>query len=116
MKTSFILAAAVTATVATTAVEAKNSSPAEYRGYENCIEAADEQSHGLVTKRTYLISKDNEVTNYFVNGSRWEDGDRAQVRITCETTKAGRELLSTVIEPGKWVQERGVVRVELAAN
>lgn len=117
MKTPLLIAVALTATAATTAVQAKTSSPAEFRGYEKCVAAAEDESQGLRTKRSYLVNKQGENTNYFINGTRWESGDRAQVRISCETTDRGHTLLSALVEPGRWVQDKGArVRVELAAQ
>ena len=116
MKKSLVIAAAVAAT-ASTAAYAKNSSPAEFRGYENCVGAAEEQSNGLTTPRSYLVNTAGENTNYYINGSRWEAGERESVRISCETTKNGRVLLSSAVEPGRFVQDsRTRVRVELAAK
>ena len=116
MKKSLVIAAAVVAT-ASTAAYAGPSSPAEFRGYENCVNAVEDQNAGLTTPRSYLLKREGSNTNYYINGSRWEDGAREQVRISCETTKNGRVLLSSAVVPGRWVQESGTrVRVELAAQ
>ena len=69
MKKSLILAAAAAATTGTAAY-ANHSSPAEFRGYENCVEAAAEQSNGLTTPRTYLLNKEGESTSYYINANR----------------------------------------------
>ena len=116
MKKSIVIAAAVVATASTTAY-AQTSSPADFRGYEKCVAAADAESSGLTTPRTYLINKEGDNKSYYINGSRWEAGQREQVRISCETSKNGRVLLSSAVEPGRWVQDSGTrVRVELAAQ
>ena len=114
MKKTLVIAAAV---AASTTAYAQTSSTAEFRGYENCVDAVEEQSNGLTTPRSYLLNTAGEHTSYYINASRWEAGERAQVRISCETTKNGRVLLSSAVEPGRWVQDsRTRVRVELAAQ
>ena len=116
MKKSLVIAAAV-ATTASTAAFAQTSSPAEFRGYENCVDAAEAESNGLTTPRSYLLNTAGDNTSYYINASRWAAGEREQVRITCETTKNGRVLLSSAVEPGRWVQDsRTRVRVELASK
>ncbi|NKB97012.1 MAG: hypothetical protein GKR90_00720 [Pseudomonadales bacterium] len=117
MNKSLILAVTLTAAATATTVQAKNSSTAEFRGFQTCVKAVDEQSNGLATKRTYLLNKENEKTNYFINGSRWEGSERTLVRISCATDRRGAKLLNASVEPGQWVQDRGArVRVELAQN
>ena len=117
MKTPLVLAGIVAASCFTNVAEARTSSPAEFRGFEKCVSAVSDESRGLVTQRTYLINRDGANANYFINGSRWEAGDREAVRIECETANNGRTLLNASIEPGRWVQDRGAkVRVEVAQN
>lgn len=116
MKKTLVIATALAATATTTAY-AKNSSPAEFRGYTNCVNAVQAQSQGFTTPRAYLLNTEGENTSYYINANRWQAGEREQVRITCETSKNGRVLLSSVVEPGRWVQDQGTrVRVELAAK
>ncbi len=95
--------------------EARVSSDSEFRGYKQCLESADEQSKGLVTGRSYLIDKQGAHAEYFINATRWEDGERARVRINCETAGNGNQLLSSSIELGSFTTDpKARVRVEIA--
>ena len=93
---------------------AKPSDSAELRGYDKCLDAAAEQSRGLATQRTYLLNTQGAQNQYYINASRWEDGNRVAVRIACETSANGRTLLSQSMTPGRFDTQRGRVSVEVA--
>lgn len=93
---------------------ADTSSPAEYRGYSKCLEAAAAQSRGLAADRFYLLNAEGTDRQYFINATRWQDGDRVPVRIACETSRSGRVLLSQSIAEGRFTSPRGQVRIEVA--
>jgi hypothetical protein len=93
---------------------AKPSNPAEFRGYSKCVDMAQQSSRGLTTNRNYLTSATDSERAYFINGSRWEDGDRVRVRINCETSLSGRTLFSQNIDRGQFRNSRGSVTVEVA--
>ena len=112
---ALISAAALTTTVASVA-EARTSSDAEYRGYTTCIAAADQQSNGLVPDRHYYVDKEREKVRYYINATRWEDGQRAPVAIACETKLRGAKLLDASITAGRFTDREPVVTVELAEN
>ncbi len=116
MKKTFVALSALTILIAG-AAQAHRSQPSEFRGYETCIDAAkSEFTRGFVSDRTYFIDRDGPVNAYFINASAWQDGDRASLRINCETSRSGRELLSYAAESGRFVRQRGTVSIDVAGN
>ncbi|MEM7099901.1 MAG: hypothetical protein AAF541_16660 [Pseudomonadota bacterium] len=115
MKTlTMITATALTMT--TLAVEARTSSTSDYRGYQNCIKAAKQTSQGLVPSRQYYLEREDGSAWYYINATRWNDGDRASVRIACETSLRGHKLVSHVVEAGQFSQSSTAQGVEVAAQ
>ncbi len=116
MKTTLTVLSALTILLAVTA-QARPSQPSEFRGFETCIEAAKaEFTRGFVSNRTYFIDRDGTDNVYFINASAWQAGDRAVLRITCETSRNGRELLTYTSAPGRFIPQRGQVSIEVAGN
>lgn len=115
MKAIRILGAALLATGAASAA-AQLSSDAEYRGYDLCLDAAEASARGLVTSREYFLSRTAETNQYFINGTAWESGDRVTVRVACDTSRNGRELLDVAVDQGRFVLDDGQVDVRVAAN
>ena len=112
-----ILLAAATALVAFSAVaEARTSTSAEFRGYNNCVAEAKKDSNGLVVAKQYLIDKRGDNTRYYVNATRWEDGERNDVRVACETSARGHRLVSASIEDGNFTTGEPRVRIDVAKN
>ncbi|MEM6708199.1 MAG: hypothetical protein AAF648_05400 [Pseudomonadota bacterium] len=95
---------------------AGNSSPAELRGFDRCVNAVESDSRGLVVSRNYLINNNDSSREYFINGTRWESGDRAEVRINCETTRSGRRLIAFDVAPGRYIDSDTQVTIEVAGN
>lgn len=96
---------------------AQTSSNAEFRGFQQCVDAIDRTSRGLVPARTYYIAKAGASAEYFINATRWENGEREAVRIACTTTNRGQRLLSADVEAGRYVNDAAPsVRVEVAQN
>ncbi len=114
MNRTAIATVAVIALSSTAVAQARTSTTAEFRGYDNCIKAAEKQSKGLVPSQRYLIEDNGTTTLYYVNATRWEDGDRNHVRIACETRLNGIVLVSTSIEEGRFDNRQTQVTVELA--
>ncbi len=112
-KTALVTAASVALGFGTVA-QAQTSSDAEFRGYQSCLEAADEVSNGLGASRQYLINKEGDTNLYFVNATRWEDGERNAIRVACETNRRGSVLLSKTIQDGRYDTNRTRVTVEVA--
>ena len=111
------IAAATALTTSAIAVEARTSSPADFRGYEACVSAAERDSNGLVPARHYYLEKEAGTAYYYINATRWQDGERDFVRIACETTNRGHKLVSNVIEQGRFSQApRDPQNVEIAQN
>ena len=116
MKAAAILgAAALLSTLSVDAV-AKTSSAPEYRGYANCVEAADGDLSGLVTGRDYFINRTPESNQYFINGTAWAEGERVEVRVQCDTSRNGRQLLDVSVAEGTYVLDQGQVNVRVASN
>ena len=95
MKLIALTAVSLAALTSAMSAEARPSTQAEIRGYDRCVTAADEQSNGLVTSRYYFVDRGPQVSKYYVNGTRWEQGDRNDVRIACETTSRSPGPVST---------------------
>ena len=103
MQKVVILSTALTLSAATMVAEARTSSPSDYRGLQNCLAAAEATSNGLVPAREYLIEKDGSKAWFYINATRWQDGQRDAVRIACQTERGGKKLVSASIEPGRFV-------------
>ena len=117
MKTTALIAglSAASLTLMSFSTQARVSTDAEFRGYSECLSAAKRDSKGLVPGRAYLIERDGANAEYFINATRWENGERAYVRINCTTAARGQRLVSTVIEPGRFDNDRNPrVSVEIA--
>ena len=108
------LAIASSLTLAAGSALAVPSNSAELRGYSNCVAAATEQSDGLQTQRHYLLNSQGERNEYYINATRWEQGDRVPVRIACQTSANGRVLLSQSVAAGRFAKQRGLVSIEVA--
>ena len=109
-------ALSVAALIGASTAFAGGSSYAELRGFNKCVNAAERDSRGLVVSRNYLINAQDSSNEYFINGSRWEEGERAAVRINCETTRSGRKLLAMELQPGQYIDSDTQVTIEVAGN
>ena len=114
MKKTAIVTAASVALSFSAVAQAKVSSDSEFRGYQNCLAAAQDVSNGLVASRQYLINKEGESNLYFLNATRWEDGERNAIRVACETNRRGNVLLSKTIQDGRYDKSGARVTVEVA--
>ena len=114
IKRTLIVSAAVTSIATAGLAQARTSSEAEFRGYQNCLENASEESRGLVASREYLINKDGANTTYYVNATRWNDGERESVRIACETANRGVTLVNATTLEGRYTTDDARVTVEVA--
>ena len=117
LNTTLAVTLAATATLGLSATaQARTSSESELRGYTTCVSFAEERSEGLVPEREYLIHKSAKNTQYFVNATRWEQGERNAIRVACETTRRGYELVSATINDGRYTTRTPRVTVEVAQN
>ena len=116
MKKTLTILSALTILIAGSAL-ARASQQSELRGFETCIDAAKaEFTNGFVASRTYFLDRDRSGSSYFINASAWQAGDRTQLRISCETSRNGRELLAYTATSGRFVPQRGTVSIQVAGN
>ena len=116
MNKPILLAAATTLVAFTAVAEARTSTSAEIRGYNSCVAEAKKDSNGLVVGKEYMIDKRGNNTRYYVNGTRWEDGERNDVRVACETAVRGHRLVSATVEDGNFTTHEPRVRIDVAKN
>ena len=91
MKKSPLMIAAAAALLSGAAF-ATVSTPAEFRGYEACLEANQDAFRGLVPSREYLVEERDNSRAYYINATAWENGKRIDVGFSCETSKSGQLL------------------------
>ncbi len=115
MKTITFALAAAAATLSLSA-QAKISSQSEMNGYNACVAAAADDHNGLVLSRVYYLSEQADKNVYYVNGTAWENGDRVDVRIACDTSANGRTLLSQTSNYGRFAIEGGTDAFDVAAQ
>ncbi len=116
MKKALTALSVLTIFIAGTA-SARLSQPSELRGFEICVETARaEFTNGFVANTTYFIDRDGSSNSYFINASAWQDGDRALIRITCETSANGRELVAYNTASGRFTRARGKVTIQVAGS
>ena len=115
MKALTIIAASAL-TMTSFAAEARTSSSSDFRGYQNCIKAAKQTSQGLVPARQYYVEREDGSAWYYINATHWSDGDRANVRIACETSLRGHKLVSQVVEAGQFTHSDSGQGIEVAGN
>lgn len=96
------------------AAVAQASSPSQSRGYSKCLNAAAEQSQGLSSQRNYLFSRDGAKSQYYINATRWQNGERVAIRINCQTTANGQMLLSHDIAEGRFARKQSQPGVTIA--
>ena len=75
----------------------------DQRGYQSCVQALDTQNlSGVTFPRVYYISRQDASNVYYVNATAWENGVRVGKRLTCETSKRGRTLLTAEATDGQF--------------
>jgi hypothetical protein len=116
MKTALLISSAIAAASLATVAEARTSSSAEFRGYSTCVSAAAKDTKGLVTSRQYYVDKSGAQHRYYINATRWAEGERDYARIDCKTAARGHRLVSVNVEPGQYTLDRGQVNIEIAKN
>ncbi len=117
MKKTLTLLSILTVVIAGAVHAAPRSHPSELRGFETCVDAAkSEFANGFVYGSTYLIDRDGPTNAYFINASAWQAGERVLLRITCETSSNGSELLTYSYAPGRFIPKRGTVSIQVASN
>ena len=97
-----------------TLAEARPSTPAEFQGYQTCRNELAAKSDGLSTERSYLVRKHRTHRQYVINAARWEDGERARVRMACETDHRGTSILASRIESGRYTHQNTRITIDVA--
>jgi hypothetical protein len=96
MKTPLlILSACLTGALSTTALAAPQSSTSEFRGYNACLDAEADRFEKLMPTRTYYLNDDGANRTYYINAKALVDGAWTTVGISCDTSRNGREVLSS---------------------
>jgi hypothetical protein len=93
--------------------EARPGTLAEQRGYANCRSVFAADSSGLATPRHYFVEHGSDTARFYINGARWEDGERTLARMTCDTTTGARVLASS-IDSGRFVHRNARITIEVA--
>jgi hypothetical protein len=78
----------------------------ETRGYENCLQAAQEIYPSLKVAKDYYINEAPAARSYYLNGYAAHDGVWTEMRVSCETTASGLRLMTMNVEPGRYVGVR----------
>lgn len=94
--------------------EARDGTFADQRGYAACTSEFHASSVGLVTDRHHFIDKRAENPVFYINGNRWEDGSRADVKMSCETHASGARVLASKISAGKYKGQQTRITIEVA--
>lgn len=94
--------------------EARDGTFADHRGYSACTSLFHAASVGLVTDRHHFIDKRAENLRFYINGTRWEDGSRADVKMTCDTAASGSRVLASEISAGKYSDQRTNITIDVA--
>lgn len=96
--------------------EARPGTLSEHRGYESCRQVFAAESSGLATQRHYFVERvgDPATPRFYINGARWEDGERTLARMTCDTTKNGGRVLASEIASGRFIHKNALITIEVA--
>lgn len=94
--------------------EARPGTLAEQRGYENCRSVFAAGSSGLATTRHYYVDRSADTPRFYINGARWERGERTLARMTCDTTATGTRVLASEIASGRFVHQHPRITIEVA--
>ncbi len=81
---------------------ARDGTVPDQRGYSACSSKFHAASDGLVPDRHHFIDKRGENRRFYLNGTRWEDGSRADVKMVCETASIGSQVLASEISAGRY--------------
>jgi hypothetical protein len=96
------------------ASEARNGSFRDATGLDNCVRAAASESTGLSTNKRYYVDHSTEARQFYVNGTRWENGERKKVRIACTTSKSGHQVLAVSVASGRFKNVEPAPRIDVA--
>jgi hypothetical protein len=111
---NILVVGAAAASLMTATAQAKISSSSELRGYEACVEAASPEFKGLKLSRVYYLNEGSDKNTYYLNGSAWQAGERVDVRISCDTSSNGYDLLSQTSNVGSYALDNAADPVQVA--
>ena len=115
MKKTLLILVAAAASISI-AAQARVSTLTEFKGYNACVSASEDEFRGLVLSREYFLAQNSGTKTYYLNGTAWENGDRIPVRIACDTSGNGRELKSVTMNQGHFALRRSSDPVRVAAQ
>jgi len=101
--------------VAATA-SAKPSSHADLLGYNNCIQAAENETTEMDPTRFYLLEQEADQKRYYINAYQWQNGERVAVRVACTTSANGRTLADVAVDEGRYNNRTARVTIEVAGK
>lgn len=87
---------------------------ADQRGFANCSSEFHAASVGLVTDRHHFVDKRDENPHFYINGTRWEEGSRASVKMACETSPSGADVLASEITAGRYKGQHTRITIDVA--
>ena len=96
--------------------EARAGTLADQRGFEACSSEFRAASDGLVTARYHYVDKSAGDPRFYINGTRWEAGERATVKMACDTARNGLSVLATEISAGRYEGQRTRITIEVVGN
>ena len=85
-------------------------------GYNTCLTASDGEYEGLMLSRTYYLSEAEGKNTYYINGTAWDNGQRVDVRFSCETSGNGHTLLSQASSLGRFAIEGAPQGLDVASQ
>lgn len=114
---SFVaLAAGVSAALVGLAAQAAApSSFTESKGYQNCVDAAENETQVIRVRSNYYIYEHTDARRYYLNGQAFIGGESQPVKIACDTTRSGARVLSVSVDQGHYAA-REVTPIEVARN
>jgi hypothetical protein len=116
-RTSRLLAATVVSGLglASAAHAAAPSTFSESRGYQNCVDAAEQQTRLLGVDGRYFIYEHDDSRHFYLNGHAREDRRSVPVKISCLTNRSGTRVLEVAVNGGHYAG-RLVEPVGVASN
>lgn len=86
----------------------------ELKGLNTCLTASESQFDGLEASSDYYFTRTDHANQYYINGTALENGERVDVRISCETSRNGRALLTQSSSPGRFTEDPSTRIIEIA--
>jgi|GEM_PF-1385152 len=94
--------------------EARDGTFADQRGFANCHSEFHAASVGLVTDRHHFVDKSDKNPRFYINGTRWEAGSRTDVKMACDTSASGANVLASEITAGRYKALHTKITIDVA--